>query len=86
MIIVAFTYGLLEGDLFLKLMVQYWINAEEMIRKVNHFLRHEVESAEKTNTERKATARGGRREEWTRQHHMLFINSKTHFPQNQKYN
>ena len=39
MIIATFTYGLLEGDLFQKLVGKEFSNAEEMIRKVNRFLR-----------------------------------------------
>lgn len=47
MIIDAFTYVVLDGELFRKLFGRYWVNAEEMIRKVNNFLRQEDESAEK---------------------------------------
>ena len=53
MIIAAFTYGLLEGDLFRKLVGKEFSNAEEMIRKINRFLRQEAESAEKAKTEGK---------------------------------
>lgn len=39
MIITAFTYDLLEGELLRKLVRSEWTNIEEMIRKVNRFLR-----------------------------------------------
>ena len=55
MIIAAFTYGLLEGDLFRKLVGKEFHNAEEMIRKINRFLRQEAESAEKAKMEGKTT-------------------------------
>lgn len=42
MIIATFTYSLLEGDLFWKLVGREWVNAEEMIRKVNQFLRRNL--------------------------------------------
>ena len=51
MIIAAFTYGLLEGELFRKLVGKEFSNAEEMIRKINRFLRQEAESAEKAKME-----------------------------------
>lgn len=44
MIIAAFTYMLLEGDLFCKLVGRERVNVEEMIRKVNRFLRKEEEN------------------------------------------
>ena len=55
MIIAAFTYGLLEGDLFRKLVGKEFHNAEEMIRKINRFLRQEAESTEKAKMEGKTT-------------------------------
>lgn len=45
MIIAVFTHGLLEGELFRELAGKEWVNVEEMIRKVNRFLRHEAERA-----------------------------------------
>ena len=53
MIIAAFTYVLLEGDLFRKLVGKEFHNAKEMIRKFNRFLRQEAESAEKAKMEGK---------------------------------
>lgn len=80
MIIVTFTYGFLEGDLFCKLVGRDWVNAKEMIGKLNSFLRQKTENAKKKGRmEGKAAMRGGIREEWTKQHHVLFINNNTHF-------
>lgn len=62
MIIAEFTYGLLEGELFQKLVGREWVNAEEMIRKVNRFLRQEAESAEKARIEGKTMAGRGKKE------------------------
>lgn len=56
MIIAAFTYGLLEGELFRKLVGWEWANVEDMIRKFDWFLRQEDESSEKARTDGKARA------------------------------
>ena len=56
MIIAAFTYELLEWELFRKMVGREWANAEEMIQKVNRFLRQEAESDEKARMEGKARA------------------------------
>lgn len=45
-IIAAFTYGILERDLFRKFVGREWVDEEEIIRKVNHFLRKEAEREE----------------------------------------
>lgn len=47
MIIEPFTYGLLEGKLFRKLVGWEWVNIEEMICKVNRFLRQEAKKCRK---------------------------------------
>ena len=49
-------------------MGRYSVKIEEMICKVNRFLRQEVESAKKARMEGKIVARGGRRDDRTRQH------------------
>lgn len=53
MIMAAFTYGLLKGELFRNLVGQHWNNAEELLRKVNRFLRQEDERAEKIRMEKR---------------------------------
>lgn len=45
MIIGAFTYTLLKGELLRKLVGREWFNAEELMRKINRFFRQEDESA-----------------------------------------
>ena len=62
MIIAAFTYGLLEGELFRKLVGKEFYSAEEMIVKINRFLRQEAESAEKAKSEGKRTPVKDKRE------------------------
>ncbi|KAL4580201.1 hypothetical protein LXL04_016385 [Taraxacum kok-saghyz] len=57
MIIAVFTYGLLEGELFRKLVGKEFYSAEEMIVKVNRFLRQETESAEKAKSEGKKASK-----------------------------
>lgn len=47
MIIAAFIYDLVEGELFKKLVGREWGNIEEMIRKINRFFGQEDGSAEK---------------------------------------
>nr|KAJ0211780.1 hypothetical protein LSAT_V11C400203710 [Lactuca sativa] len=63
MIIAAFTYRLLERELFRKLVGQEWANVEEMIQKVNRFLRQEAKSAKKARMEGKTMVGRAKKEE-----------------------
>lgn len=55
MIITAFTYGLLEGELFMNLVGRKFLNSMEMIWKINRFLRKKAKSTEKARMEGKTT-------------------------------
>lgn len=68
MIILAFTYGLIEGDQFWKLVGRDRLNVEGMICKVNQFLRWEAESTEIARMEGKMVHWGGKQDDCARQH------------------